>query len=52
MFGYLFFNFYLCIYFGCAGSLLLHGFFSSCGNEVYSLLVVHGLLIAVASFVM
>ena len=27
-----FFKFYLLIIFGCAGSLLLHGFFSSCGQ--------------------
>ena len=47
MLGYIFLNFYLCVYFGCAGSLLLRGLFSSCANEVYSLLVVHGLLIAV-----
>ena len=48
MFGYIFLSFYLCVYFGCAGSLLPCGLFSSCAGEVYSLLVVHGLLIAVA----
>ena len=26
-------NICLCIYFGCAGSLLLHGLFSSCGER-------------------
>ena len=35
--------------FGCAGSSLLHGPFSSCGKQSYSLGAVHGLLIAVAS---
>ena len=39
-------NVYLCI-FGCAGSLLLHGLFSSCGERGLFLLAVHKLLIAV-----
>ena len=38
--------------FGCAGSLLLHGHFSSCSEGGgYSPVVVFRLLIAVASFV-
>ena len=42
---------YLFIY-GCAGSLLLLGPFSSCGERGgYSLVVVHRLLIAVVSLV-
>ena len=36
--------------FGCAGSSLLHGLFSSCSKQVL-LSVVHGLLIAVTSLV-
>ena len=39
-------NVYLCI-FGCAGSLLLHGLFSSCGERGLFLVAVHKLLIAV-----
>ena len=35
--------------FGCAGSLLLSGLFSSCGEGGYSLVPVCGLLIAVTS---
>ena len=41
----------LFIYFGCAGSSLLHGHFSSCGEWGLLLAVVCGLLIAVASLV-
>ena len=37
--------------FGCAGSSLLHGVFSSCGGQGYSLVVMHRLLIAVGSLV-
>ena len=40
---------YLFIYFGYAGSSLLHGLFSSCATRWYSLVSVHKLLIAVAS---
>ena len=41
------------IYFGCAGSSLLHELFSSCGEQGNSLVAVamQKLLIAVASFV-
>ena len=49
-----FFNINLFIYFifGCVGSLLLHtGFLSSCGERGLLFVVVHGLLIAVASLV-
>ena len=38
-------------FFGHAGSLLLHGFFSSCGKWGYSIVAVPRLLFAVASFV-
>ena len=38
------------LYFGCAGSLLLHGHFSSCGSRDYSLVAMLGLPIAGASF--
>ena len=41
------FNFYLFI-FGCAGSPLLCGLFSSCRGRDYSLVTVHGLLIVVS----
>ena len=37
--------------FDYAGSLLLCGLFSSCGDWAYSIAVVHGLLIAVSSLV-
>ena len=46
-----FFKKKLFIYFGCAGSSLLHGHFSSCGEWGLLLAVVCGLLIAVASLV-
>ena len=39
----------LCIIFGCAGSLLVRGFFSSCGEQELPLAVVGGLVIVVAS---
>ena len=43
---------YLLIYFGCAGSLLLcAGFFSSCRERELLFIVVHSLLIVVASLV-
>ena len=35
--------------YACAGSLLLHGLFFSCGERGYSLVAVHRLLIAGAS---
>ena len=43
----------MCLFiFGCAGSLLLHGYFSSCSEGGgYSPVVVFRLLMAVASFV-
>ena len=37
--------------FGCTGSSLVHGLFSSCGHWGSSLVAVHGLLIAVAALV-
>ena len=37
--------------FGCAGSLLLHGFSLVVGSRDYSLVVVHGLPISLASLV-
>ena len=37
----------LVVIFGCAGPLLLHGLFSSCGEEGLLIVVVHGPLIAV-----
>ena len=37
--------------FGCAGSLLPHGLFSSCGKQVLLFLTVRQLLIAVASLI-
>ena len=37
--------------FGCAGSWLLHGLSSSCGEQELLFLVVHGLLAVVASLV-
>ena len=40
---------FLCFIFRCAGPALLHGLFSSCGKGGYSLVLVCGLLIAVAS---
>ena len=45
---------YLFIYFvfGCAGSLLLCGLFSSCGEQGLLFIVAHRLLIAVASLVL
>ena len=46
----LFVSFYLFI-FGCAGYSLLHGFCSSCERESYSVVLVLGLLNAVASLV-
>ena len=46
----LFKNLYLLI-FVCAGSSLLHGLFSSCGEWGLVVVVVHRLLIAVASLV-
>ena len=36
---------------GCAGSLLLHVAFSSCGEQGLLFHVVHGLLIVIASLV-
>ena len=39
------------LYLGCAGFSLLQRPFSSCGSAGYSLVVVQGLLIAVASLV-
>ena len=42
---------YLFIIFGCAGSSLPCGLFSGCGQWGYSLVVVCGLLIVVASLV-
>ena len=42
---------YLYFIFGCAGSLLLHGLFSSCKKWGYSPVTVLRLLIAVASLV-
>ena len=50
-FFFFFFTFYLFI-FGCAGSLLLHRFLSSCSKQGLLSLVVHKLLIAVASLVL
>ena len=44
-------NFIYVFIFGCAGSSLLHGLFSSCATRWYSLVSVHKLLIAVASLV-
>ena len=38
-------------FFGCAGSLLLHGLFSSCGEWGLLFVVVQGFLIVVASLV-
>ena len=43
-------KFYLFI-FGCVGSSLLRGLFSSCGERGLLFLEVHGLLIVVASLV-
>ena len=37
--------------FGCAGSSLLHGLFSSCGKQSYSLVAIHRFLVAVASLI-
>ena len=39
------------IYLGCTGSLWLLRLFSSCGKRGYPPVVVHGLLIAMATFV-
>ena len=42
---------FILLTFGCAGSLLLHGLSLVVGSRGYPLVVVHGLLIAVASLV-
>ena len=44
-------NFIYVFTFDCAGSSLLGGLFSSCNEQGYSLVVVHGLFLAVASLV-
>ena len=45
-------NLFMCLFiFGCVGSSLLRGLFSSCGEQGLLFIVVHGLLIAVASLV-
>ena len=55
---FFFFSFFLKIYlfylviFGCVGSSLLCAGFPSCGEQGLLFIVVRGLLIAVASFVM
>ena len=47
-----FFNKFIYLFIGCVGSLLLcAGFLSSCGEQGLLFIVVHGLLIAVASLV-
>ena len=45
----IFFNIILFIYFGCAGLSLLRWLLSSCREQGYSLVAVHGLLIEVSS---
>ena len=40
---------FISLFFGCAGSSLPCGFFSGCITQVYSQVVVHGLLITVAA---
>ena len=52
LFWVIFEVFLVLIYFGCAGSLLLWGFFSGCGEQVCTLDAEHVLLIAVASLLL
>ena len=48
---FFFYNFKNLFIFGCAGSLLLHGLFSSCSEQGLLFIALHRLLIEVASFV-
>ena len=53
VFFFLIYNpFFFSLLFGCAGSSLLPGLSSSCGEWGYSQVVGHGFLIAVASLVL
>ena len=47
-----FLNTFVCLFLGCAGSSLLCGLFSSCGEQGLLFIVAHRLLIAVASLVL
>ena len=51
-FFFFFSHFIYLFIFGCAGSLLLHRFLSSCSEQGLLSLVVHKLLTAVASLVL
>ena len=48
---FLYANFKNLFIFGCAGSLLLRGVFSSCSKQGLLIIALHSLLIAGASFV-